>query len=61
MAKVLVTGGAGYVGQILIPKLIACGYSVVVFDKMLFGPGGPYDTPKDWSGYSSDVYRFRRG
>jgi nucleoside-diphosphate-sugar epimerase len=45
MKKVLVTGGAGYVGQVLVPKLLDAGYSVVVYDNMLFGAGGPYSSP----------------
>ena len=40
MKKVLVTGGAGYVGCVLVPKLLASGYSVVVYDLMLFGADG---------------------
>ena len=35
--KILVTGGAGYVGSILIPKLIRAGHSVRVLDLYLFG------------------------
>jgi len=35
-----VTGGAGYVGCVLIPKLLAAGYEVVVYDLMLFGSDG---------------------
>ena len=40
MQKVLVTGGAGYKGCILVPKLLKAGYSVVVYDLMLFGDEG---------------------
>jgi len=35
--RVLVTGGAGYVGSALVPKLRAQGYEVVVFDLYLYG------------------------
>jgi len=34
---VLVTGGAGYVGAVLCPKLIAAGYKVRVFDTCWYG------------------------
>lgn len=40
MKRVLVTGGAGYVGCVLTPKLLDAGYSVVVYDLMLFGAEG---------------------
>jgi len=40
MKTVLVTGGAGYKGCILVPKLLKAGYSVVVYDLMLFGAEG---------------------
>ena len=38
--RVLVAGGAGYVGCVLVPKLLDAGYGVTVFDLMLFGAEG---------------------
>jgi len=40
MRRVLVTGGAGYKGCVLVPKLLSAGYEVVVYDKMFFGSKG---------------------
>ena len=37
--KIFVTGGAGYVGSKLVPKLLSLGYNVSVLDLMIYGGG----------------------
>ena len=35
--RALVTGGAGYIGSRLTSHLLACGFNVTVFDRLVYG------------------------
>lgn len=37
MKKIFITGGAGYVGAVLVPKLLDEGYEITVLDLMIYG------------------------
>jgi nucleoside-diphosphate-sugar epimerase len=43
LKNVLITGGAGYVGHVLTPRLLAAGYRVTVYDMLFFGCRLPND------------------
>src|SRR5438093_3658085 len=44
MSRVLVTGGAGYIGSILVPRLLSAGHHVTVLDNFRYGQ----QTLLDW-------------
>lgn len=37
MSKILITGGAGYIGSVLVPELLSKGHHITVYDSMVFG------------------------
>jgi len=37
MSNIFITGGAGYIGSMLVPKLLRLGNKVTVFDLMIYG------------------------
>ena len=53
--SVLITGGAGYIGSVLARQLLESGYSVKVFDKLLFGE----DSIKELE--SNQNFKFTKG
>ena len=37
MKNIFITGGAGYVGSSLVPRLLRLGYNVTVYDLLIYG------------------------
>jgi len=56
--KVLVTGGAGYIGSVLVKELLDRGYSVRVFDKFYFGREGLKSVEKKIEMVQGDLRNF---
>jgi nucleoside-diphosphate-sugar epimerase len=53
--RVLVTGGAGYLGSILCERLLRAGCRVTVLDNLLYGPAALFHLCQD------DAFEFVRG
>ena len=65
---IVVAGGAGYLGSVLVPRLLSCGYHVRVLDNLVFGARGLDDVrdaielvDDDICTVSSDVLRGAKG
>ena len=56
MKKILITGGAGYVGAALTPYLISKGYQITVLDLMIYGK----DVLKDEQKFKCCYWRYKR-
>jgi len=57
MDRILVTGGAGYIGSILIPLLLKQEYEVTVYDSLLYGGSSmlPFVSNKKFSFVKGDI------
>ena len=55
--KVLITGGAGYIGSALVPRLLDFGYSVTVVDLFIYGDNifGPYHSHPNLKEIKGDI------
>jgi nucleoside-diphosphate-sugar epimerase len=58
---VLVTGGAGYIGSVLVPTMVKRGYRVRVFDKLIFGDAGLSEVSDQVEIVQGDVCDFDEG
>ncbi len=58
---VLVTGGAGYIGCVLVPLLLRRGYRVRVFDKLVFGDEGLAEVAGQIEIVQGDICGFDEG
>src|SRR3954449_6827821 len=52
---ILVAGGAGYIGCVLVPKLVKRGYRVRVLDRLYFGADGLAEVKDEIEVVTADV------
>ena len=62
MKKVLVTGGAGYIGCVMVRQLLDKGYSVRVIDSLKWGGESLFDliTNNDFELQKGDIKQIRK-
>lgn len=55
--KILITGGAGYIGSLLVPELLHCGYEVRVLDNLSFNQNSllPYFIDEHFEFIKGDI------
>ena len=57
MINILLTGGAGYIGSVLVPYLLNTNYKITVFDSLLYGGTSllPIITNKNFTFIKGDI------
>jgi nucleoside-diphosphate-sugar epimerase len=62
MSKIFITGGAGYIGTTLVPKLLDLGHEVTVFDMLLHGGNQiiPFFRHKNFNFIRGDIREFEK-
>ena len=60
MSKIFITGGAGYIGTTLVPKLLKDGHQVTVFDMLLHGGNQliPFFRDKNFKFIKGDIREY---
>jgi nucleoside-diphosphate-sugar epimerase len=56
--KILVTGGAGYIGSVVVRELLDKGYEVLVYDKLYFGKIGLAEVEPRIEIIQGDIRKF---